>query len=757
MTFRLAASLSRRSRRSSLSFAALAALSALSAACGASNAPAAAPGPAPVPPAAPPPPPSVPAAAQKPAYPPADKQPVVDLYRDVRVTDDYRWLENWDDAKVKAWSEAENTFTRQALDAAPGRSAIHARVEQLLDDPSPSWRSVVVRKGKIFAMEYRPPKAHPSLVLLTSLDAAPDKTERVLVDPSVLDPSGSLAIGWYEPTPDGTKVAVSLYKGGGERGDVHVFDVATGKEAKDAVPQSDGEGEGRCLAWKADGSGFYYTHAAREADAPKDGDYQRIYFHKLGDAPEKDVLAVGKDSVRLAQWEVQTGLDGKSIVARMEYGDGGEYDQWLLGPSGKWTQIATKADGVKWMTAADGALYILGTKDAPRRKVLRTSLAKPSLATAEVLVPEGDAVIEDVLPAKSHLYVGALVGGVSRVQSFPLAKGKLGTPATLAVPAIASASDMVPAGGDDVVFAVVTYTEPMAWYRASAKEGSVTKTAIASTSKADFSGVEVAREECTSKDGTKVPVTILKGKGVMMDGKAPALLTAYGGFGISLTPDFRSSRLAWLEQGTVYAVANIRGGGEFGEAWHHAGNLTNKQNDFDDFYACAQHLSDAKYTSPEHLAIEGGSNGGLLMGAELTQHPEAFKAVVSHVGIYDMLRVERDPNGAFNTEEYGSVDDPKQFDALFAYSPYHHVKDGVAYPATLFLTGANDPRVKPYHSRKMVARLQAATSSNAPILLRTSASSGHGRGTALPEMIEQLTDVNAFLFQQLGVTYAAPK
>ena len=221
-----------------------------------------------------------------------------------------------------------------------------------------------------------------------------------------------------------------------------------------------------------------------------------------------------------------------------------------------------------------------------------------------------------------------------------------------------------------------------------------------------------------------------------------------------MTPRFRAQTLAWLEQGGVFAVANIRGGGEMGETWHTSGNLTRKQNVFDDFYACAAHLVEANYTKPEHLAIQGASNGGLLMGAELTQHPEAFKAVVSQVGIYDMLRVERDANGAFNVTEYGTVADPAQFGALYAYSPYQHVKDGAAYPAILFMTGANDPRVAPYHSRKMTARLQAATSSDAPILLRTSANTGHGMGTPLAAQIEEMTDIYTFLFQTLGVTYS---
>jgi prolyl oligopeptidase len=692
--------------------------------------------------------------AAKPPYPPTAKQPVVDLYRDVRVTDDYRWLEDWSDPNVQAWSETENKFARAWLDALPQRGAIHARVEQLMNESSASWTGLVARKGVFFALENKPPKQHPSLVVFSSLGDL--KSERVLVDPGVVDPSGSTAIGWFVPAPDGKRVAVSLAKKGSERGDVHVYDVASGKEAKDVVPQSDGAGEGDCLAWKGDGSGFFYTGKAHEADAPKDGDYQRVYFHKLGEPIEKDTLAVGKDGPSIAQWELSLGEDGKTILARMEYGDGGEYDQWVLGPSGKWAQVATKADGVKQMNVGpEGALYLLSAKGAPKRKLLRTTLVKPSLDKADVVLADDDAVIERFLPLRSRVVVVEEVGGPSRVRSVPLAKGKGGSPTTLQTPAVSNVGDLVALGGDDLVFAAVSFTEPLAWYRVSAKDGAVTKTALVASSPADFKDVDVARDECASKDGTKVPLTILRPKGATRDGSAPALLTGYGGFGISSAPRFRPQMLAWLEQGGTYAVANIRGGGELGEEWHSAGNLTKKQNVFDDFYACAQRLVETKDTSPARLAIQGGSNGGLLMGAELTQHPEAFKAVVSSVGIYDMLRVERDPNGAFNVTEYGSVTDPKQFDALFGYSPYHHVKDGVAYPAVLFMTGANDPRVAPYHSRKMTARLQEATSSEAPILLRTSANTGHGRGSPLTAQVDEWTDAFAFLFRELGMTYGA--
>jgi prolyl oligopeptidase len=271
-----------------------------------------------------------------------------------------------------------------------------------------------------------------------------------------------------------------------------------------------------------------------------------------------------------------------------------------------------------------------------------------------------------------------------------------------------------------------------------------------------FDDTEVVREFAISKDGTRVPLNILRRKGTKLDGSNPTLLYGYGGYSISEKPYFAGSfARIWLDQGGVYVDVNLRGGAEYGEEWHKAGNLSHKQNVFDDFLATAQYLIDHKYTSPAHLAIIGGSNGGLLMGTAFTQRPDLFRAVVSEVGIYDMLRVELDPNGAFNVTEYGTVKDPAQFKALYAYSPYHHVKDGTAYPAILFLTGENDHRVNPMQSRKMIARLQAANSSDHPILLRTTASAGHGIGTALDEEIEEEADQFSFLFDQLGIKYAA--
>jgi prolyl oligopeptidase len=396
----------------------------------------------------------------------------------------------------------------------------------------------------------------------------------------------------------------------------------------------------------------------------------------------------------------------------------------------------------------DGSYYLLSRAGAPRGKVLHLKAADAGLGKAEVVLPEGDGSIESVTVTAKKLYVTEMMGGPSRVRVMSLGARK-DSVRELPIALVSQVSELRKIGGDDVVFRSESYTDPAAYYTYDAATGRATKTALARTTTADFGDAEVTRDVCPSQDGTMVPVTLVRPRGAKNDGTAPALLTGYGGYGLSRAPRFRPMVKLWIENGGTYAEANIRGGAEFGEEWHKAGNLTRKQNVFDDFYACAKMLGDKKISSPEHLAIVGGSNGGLLMGAELTQHPAAFKTVVSHVGIYDMLRVELSPNGAFNVTEFGTVKSPEEFKALYAYSPYHHVKDGEKYPSVLFLTGANDPRVDPMQSRKMTARLQAAGASD--VFLRTSATTGHGMGTPLDAQVEENADVYAFLFHQLGV------
>jgi prolyl oligopeptidase len=682
--------------------------------------------------------------------PETPKKPVSTEYHGVTVEDPYQWLENDHDPKVKAWSDAQNQRARKYLDSLPDRMAIEKQLKEWYAKTSPSYFSLVSRPGVLFAMKFQPPKQQPLLVALTSANNL--KSEKIVLDPNVLDAKGTTAIDWFVPSLDGKHVAVSLSKGGSEDGTLHFYETATGKALPDTIAHVQYPTAGGSAAWNADGTGVYYTRFPRKGERP-DADlnfYQQIYFHKLGTPETEDTYSIGKDFPRIAEITLRASHNGKYVLATVANGDGGEFAHYLLGPDGKWKQITQFSDQIKLARLGrDNALYLLSHANAPRGKILRLPLDTPELQKAVEIVPTGQAVIEQIVPTSETLYVGDLLGGPSQIRRFGLdGKGETIIP----IPAISAVEEMVATEDGALLFRDVSYTEPAAWFQCSRDKAEPAKTALRSTSPVSFADIEVTREFATSKDGTKIPLNILCRKGRKRDGQNPTLLYGYGGYGISMSPNFDFTKRLWFDRGGVYVVANIRGGGEFGEEWHKAGNLTKKQNVFDDFAAAAEYLFKEKYTRPEKLAIQGGSNGGLLMGAMITQHPDLFRAVVSSVGIYDMLRVELAPNGAFNVTEFGTVKNPEQFKALYAYSPYHHVVDGTKYPAVLMMTGANDGRVAPYHSRKMTARLLAANKSQNPILLRTSSSAGHGIGTALSERIKQLADIYAFLFSQLGMT-----
>ncbi len=684
--------------------------------------------------------------------PETPKKPVVDEYHGVKVTDDYRWLEDGNAPAVQAWSDAENAHARAILDKIPSVSEIRARLTELEMAASVDYFALIRRSDLLFALKFQPPKQQPLLVVLKSADEP--SGERVLIDPGELDTTGATTIDWYVPSLDGKLIAVSLSSRGTESGTVHVYDVASGKETGDVIPRAHGGTAGGSLAWAGDGGGFYYTRYPRGNERPEvDMDfYQQCYFHKLGTPTEQDRYELGKDFPRIAEIALSTSHDGKFLLASVENGDGGDFMHWVrsasVGP-GQWAQVSAFEDKIIAADLGDdGNLYLLSRAGAPRGKLLRTPAAAPVLKRAELLVPESEATIEAVTVTKGRLYVVDQLGGPSDLRVFDLA-GKPQPPVDL--PPISSVGGICRLDGDDILYRSQTYLTPPAWFHYAAGTGQSRKTALFRTSPADFSDCEVVREMATSKDGTQIPINIIRPRGLKLDGGNPTIVYGYGGFGASETPAFSARRKIFLEQGGVFAIAIIRGGGEFGEEWHRAGNLTNKQNVFDDFYAACGRMIDAHYTKPEKMALLGGSNGGLLMGAMITQHPDLGAAVVSSVGIYDMLRVEASPNGQFNVTEYGTVKDPEQFKALYAYSPYHHVQDGFRYPAVLFMTGANDPRVDPMQSRKMTARLQAADPRDT-VLLRTSASTGHV-GSSLKERIEQGVDMYAFIFAELGVKY----
>ena len=676
------------------------------------------------------------------------KRPVTDEYQGVKVQDDYQWLEKDDDPAVKAWSDAQNQRTRKYLDQLPDRVAIEKQLTDWYAKTSPSYSGIVSRPGILFAFKFQPPKQQQMLVTLSSADDL--KSEKVVLDPNKLDPTGKTAIDWFVPSRDSKYVVMSISQGGSEDGTLRIYETATGKALKDSVAHVQYPTAGGSAGWNADGTGIYYTRFPRKGERP-DADlnfYQLVYFHKVGTNDAEDTYSIGKDFPRIAEINLQASHDGEYILATVANGDGGDFAHYLLGPEGDWKQLTQFSDQIKSVRLGrDNALYLLSRADAPRGKILRVSLDAAELANATTIVAAGEAVIQFIEPTGDALYLGDLLGGPSQIRRVGL-DGKNET--IVPIPQISAVTEMESLEDNSLLFRDVSYTEPAAWFHLGGNEPPK-KTVLVNNSPVSFADIEVSREMATSKDGTKVPLNILRKKGTKLDGNNPALLYGYGGYSLSMQPNFDFVRRLWFDRGGVYVVANIRGGGEFGEEWHKAGNLTKKQNVFDDFAASAEYLINEKWTRPEKLAILGGSNGGLLMGAMLTQHPALVRAVVSTVGIYDMLRVELAPNGAFNVTEFGTVKDPDQFKALYAYSPYHHVNGGTKYPSILFMTGANDGRVAPYHSRKMLARLSEANKSDNPILLRTSASSGHGIGTALSERIKQLADQYSFFFAQLGM------
>jgi prolyl oligopeptidase len=678
------------------------------------------------------------------------KKPVTDEYRGIKVQDDYQWLENDSDPAVKAWSDAQNQKTRDYIDKLPDRAVLEKQLTEWYAKTSPSYFGIVSRPGILFALKFQPPKQQQMLVTLASANDL--KSEKMVLDPNALDAKGTTAIDWFAPSRDGKYVAISISQGGSEDGTLHIYETATGRALPDSIAHVQYPTAGGSAAWNADGTGIYYTRFPRKGEKP-DAElnfYQQVYFHKLGTADSADTYSIGKEFPRIAEIKLEGSHDGKFILATVANGDGGDFAHYLLGPDGNWKQLTKFEDQIKAARLGrDNALYLLSRADAPRGKILRMPLDNPALASATTIVPPSDAVIQFIEPTANAAYAADLLGGPSQIRRFDL-DGK--NARVIATPKIFAVSEMESLEDNSLLFRAVSFTEPAAWFHVLNPAKPPVKTTLVNTTPVSFADIEVTRELATSKDGTKIPLNIVRKKGTKQDGNNPTLLYGYGGYGISMSPNFDFTRRVWFDRGGVYVVANIRGGGEFGEEWHKAGNLTKKQNVFDDFAAAAEYLIQRKWTRPEKLALLGGSNGGLLMGAMITQHPDLMRAVVSFVGIYDMLRVELAPNGAFNVTEFGTVKDPNQFKALYAYSPYHHVVDETKYPSILFMTGANDGRVAPYHSRKMAARLDEANNSANPILLRTSSSAGHGIGTALSERIKQLADEYSFLFAQLGMS-----
>lgn len=703
------------------------------------------------------------ALTMQPAKPPATSQePVTDTYHNIEVVDEYRWLEVGQSKDVRRWNQQQNAYAREFLKRLPNRAAIRARIKEILADESASYERVVPAGGRFFAMKRQPPKQQPFLIELKNLDD-PDSA-RIVVDPEEIDREGTTKIDWFVPSPDGKLVAVSLSQRGTESGDVHIFQTADGKQIHEVIPRVNGGTAGGDLAWLPDSSGFYYTRYPRGEERPAEdlNFFQQVYLHRLGEPTEKDRFELGEGLPRIAEIQLDADPHSGRVIATVQDGDGGEFAHFLRSEDGRWHQFSDFGDRIVQAVFGPGdVLFLVSRKDAPRGKILRMSTTQLNSAKAKTIIPEDDDTIvssfwgsQSMLYTGDRLFVTYQLGGPSELRVFTADGESQKAPHQAPV---SSVGGLAATESGDVIYLTESFTEPGKHVRFRADADATQITGLVNGSPVDMSDVKVVREIATSKDGTKVPLNILLPPGANAGGDHPCVVTGYGGYGISIDPRFRPMDKVLLENGIVYVVANLRGGGEFGEAWHRGGNLTNKQNVFDDFAAVLQHLIDRGYTSSEKLAIIGGSNGGLLMGATMTQHPELMRAVVSKVGIYDMLRVERSPNGAFNIPGFGTVKNRKQFAALYDYSPFHAVKDGISYPATLLTIGENDPRVDPMQSRKMAARLQGANASDVPVLLRTNANTGHGADASLDERIDEEVDVHVFLFWQLGIRVVAQR
>ena len=678
--------------------------------------------------------------------PPTERHPVVDVYHSVPVRDDYRWLENGKSAKVKAWTAAQSRRARSYLDSLPERGAFARRLEQIMKRGYRFYLGFRSAGGRLFALERDSRRERPRLVVW---DSDEDLSEpRVLLDTAKLARRGrTVNFDLYVPSWDGRLLATCLSEGGSEEGDLRVFDVVSGKRLPDVIHRAQRIG-GSAVAWAPDGRGFHYVHHPQPGERPaEDLDFfQQVYFHRLGTSETEDTYALGKEFPRIAEVELDSLPNEERYLVSVAHGDGGQFELWVGDGRSPWVRVSQPADEVvRGALGRDGSLYLLSRKGAPRGRVLRVRGPGWKLSEAEEVVPQREWIVGDISASPDFLYLTEQLGGMGHLDRLDLRTRKL---AEIPLPPFSLAREVTPLSEGRAIFAVTTYLRPHEYFEVD-RGGATRPLPISAASPVDTSRWEVRREYATSKDGTRVPMSLVVPKGFVPDGTKPLLLTGYGGYGISMSPLFLAWWLPWLERGGLLGVANLRGGGEFGEEWHRAGMLTQKQNVFDDFIACADHLCAARFTSRDRLGIFGGSNGGLLMGAVLTQRPDVAQAVVADIGVFDSLRSEVESNGQFNVTEFGTVTILDQFRALYAYSPYHHVLDGTQYPAILLCTGENDRRVNPFHSRKMAARLQAATASDAPILLRTSGAWGHGP-TSFGDAIGLFSDHLGFFANRLA-------
>ena len=701
------------------------------------------------------------AAAALPAPPaPPPVRPVTETHFGVTVTDPYRYFENAKDPGLASYFKTQSTYTRTVLDALPGRAALAQRIAQL-DNVSESVGDVQPVGGTYFYQK-RPAGANTTLLYAR---ATAGGAERVVLDPDRFATSKNqhYTIDYYTPSQDGRYVAVGVSEGGSEKTVLHVLNARTGGLLADVIDRA----VSVAPSWRNDGRSFYYfrTPKPRPNAAQSERDTKGVArLHVLGREPDRDPAVFGYGvSPRIPLAPEDFGIVAVSprtrwALAYVAHGVQNEVQLFAapassaLGARAPWRKIADYADDVIGAVAAGDTLYLNSHKGASRHRILALDLRRGSLASARVVVPDSSRVIEDFTLAGDGLYLRDLEGGLSKLRR--LAVGPTGAPGALSDVALPYVGAVGAVTSDPMVpgatFSEASWTQSTRWFRIT-PNGPVFDSGLRKQHDPDYSGIVSQEVLATSADGTKVPLSIVMQKNTALDGSHPTLVDGYGAYGIVIRPSFSATRLAWLERGGVYAECHPRGGGEYGEDWHFGAHIATKQRTIDDFVACAHYLIDQKYTQPAKLAGEGTSAGGVTIGNAIVQHPELFGAALDVVGDTNAVRDEFAEGGPANIPEFGSILNKTGWDALYATDAYLHVKDGVAYPAVLAVTGANDPRVAPWIVGKFAARLQAATSSGKPVLLRVDYDAGHGfLGSSRTQGQQLATDEFAFLLWQLG-------
>jgi prolyl oligopeptidase len=714
--------------------------------------------------------PTTPAAEPAPGYPAARRGDLVEDLHGQRVPDPYRWLEDAAGTETREWLQAQDTLWASAESGLPGRSRLAARMQELMAAGyvgAPVWRG-----SRQFFLRRLPGQEHG--VLLT---AAPGQPDRVLVDPAALDPAGLTTLDSWQPDKEGRLLAYQLSSGGDEESELRVLDVLSGEQVDGPI--------GRCryspMAWLPGGKAFYYVRKLPPDQVPPGEEqfHRRVYLHTLGTPAEEDTAIFGEDRDKTNYYGVSVSRDGRWLVISAAQGTAPRNDVWLAdlaasGPASPLLQVVQ--EGVDARTGLhvgrDGRLYVFTDAGAPRGRLAVADPAQPDPAHWRDLIGQDPAAIFNDYAILDGAELGRPVlvaawtrHAISEITVHDLATGE--RTATVALPGSGHAGDVArlgttggisarPEGGHEAWFGYTDNTTPTTIYRYDARSGEISRWARPPGA-VEVPDVRTRQVTFASQDGTEVRMLVISAADEGPDGRPeqprPAILYGYGGFGISMAPAYSASVLAWVEAGGVYAIAALRGGGEEGEDWHRAGMRGHKQSVFDDFHAAAEALIAGGWTTPGQLGISGGSNGGLLVGAALTQRPDLYRAVVCSAPLLDMVRYERFGLGQTWNDEYGTAADPVELNWLLGYSPYHRVRPGTRYPASLFTVFDNDTRVDPVHAWKMCAALQHATSApwpERPILLRREREVGHG-ARAVSRSVTLSADTLAFLAAQTGL------